>query len=109
MPIVSASRGPTARQHASDNSRRNRAHPLRRWTVRGSLRLPRSRGGLSGGLESSAGLGSPFTGKLRMKNHRHQVVFSHSLNARGRLIASGETEVVSPAKHKRDNAEAIFS
>ena len=39
---------------------------------------------------------------------RHQVVFSHSLNARGRLIASGETEVVSPAKHKRDNAEAIF-
>src|SRR6266404_5782304 len=38
-----------------------------------------------------------------------QVVFSHSLNARGRLIASGETEVVSPAKHKRDNAEAIFS
>ena len=39
----------------------------------------------------------------------HQVVFSHSLNARGRLIASGETEVVSPAKHKRDNAEAIFS
>ena len=40
---------------------------------------------------------------------RHQVVFSHSLNARGRSIASGETEVVSPAKHKRDNAEAIFS
>jgi hypothetical protein len=38
-----------------------------------------------------------------------QVVFSHSLNARGRSIASGETEVVSPAKHKRDNAEAIFS
>ena len=40
---------------------------------------------------------------------RNQVVFSHSLNARGRSIASGETEVVSPAKHKRDNAEAIFS
>src|SRR5258708_1885958 len=40
---------------------------------------------------------------------RHQVVFSHSLNARSRSIASGETEVVSPAKHKRDNAEAIFS
>src|SRR5258707_7170240 len=30
---------------------------------------------------------------------RHQVVFSHSLNARGRSIASGETEVISPAKH----------
>jgi hypothetical protein len=40
---------------------------------------------------------------------KFEVVFSHSLNARGRSIASGETEVVSPAKHKRDNAEAIFS
>src|SRR5258706_13191656 len=47
---------------------------------------------------------NPKTGET----DRHQVVFSHSLNARGRLIASGETEVVSPAKHKRDNAEAIF-
>ena len=46
---------------------------------------------------------------VRAAADRHQVVFSHSLNARGRLIASGETEVVSPAKHKRDNAEAIFS
>ena len=45
----------------------------------------------------------------RRSEVRHQVVFSHSLNARGRSIASGETEVVSPAKHKRDNAEAIFS
>jgi hypothetical protein len=45
----------------------------------------------------------------RRSEVRHQVVFSHSLNARGRSIASGETEVVSPAKHKRDNTEAIFS
>jgi hypothetical protein len=46
---------------------------------------------------------------IQMSEVRHQVVFSHSLNARGRSIASGETEVVSFAKHKRDNAEAIFS
>src|SRR5258705_5468938 len=51
--------------------------------------------------------GAIIVGKLNFVNK--SIVFSHSLNARGRSIASGETEVVSPAKHKRDNAEAIFS
>ena len=40
---------------------------------RGCLRLPSSGGGFSGGLESSAGLGSPFTGKPRMKNQTPNV------------------------------------
>ncbi len=60
------------------------------------------------GIVPRKGADAKIVARARIAEVRHQVIFSHSLNARGRSIASGET-VVSPAKHKRDNAEAIFS
>src|SRR5258707_12988753 len=53
------------------------AHPLRRSTVRGSLRLPSSGGGLSGGLESSAGLGSQGC-----RAAQHEALWANCLSCR---------------------------